>query len=256
MKFELKTGLTTTVIAAAILLSACAVPAAKPAQPAAAPAAATEAPKAEAPKATEAPAAATEAPKAAAPAAAAGAVTLKIVEGESNASYEVEETFISKGNKLATAIGLTPKVNGEIVLNTADPSKSTVGKITVDISLLKSEGVNDNGSGRRDNAIKGRWLESSKYPIAEFTPAKLEGLPTSYKAGDEISFKMTGDMKIREATKSVTWDVKAKYDGTSLTGTATTAIKMSEFNFEAPNIAGMLKAEDDAKLKLDFVAKP
>jgi hypothetical protein len=31
---------------------------------------------------------------------------------------------------------------------------------------------------------------------------------------------------------------------------------MSNFNFEAPNIAGMLRAEDNAKLTLEFVARP
>lgn len=185
-----------------------------------------------------------------------GPVTLKIVESESQASYEVDETFL-EGNKLATAIGLTPKVNGEIMLNTADPSQSKVGTITVDISLLKSEGhPNGNGSARRDNALKDRWLESSKYPLVEFTPTTLEGLPTTYTPGQELTFKMIGDMKIRDTSKPVTWDVVANYDGTTLTGTATTAIKMSDFSFEAPNIAGMLRAEDDAKLTLQFVAKP
>jgi len=185
-----------------------------------------------------------------------GPVTLKIVESESQASYEVEETFLAD-SKLATAIGITPKVNGEITLNTADPSQTKVGTITVDISLLKSEDhPNGNGSPRRDNALKDRWLESAKYPLVEFTPTALEGLPTTYTAGEELTFKMIGDMKIRETTKPVTWDVVAKYDGTTLTGTATTAIKMSEFGFEAPNIANVLRAEDDAKLSLQFVAKP
>ena len=185
-----------------------------------------------------------------------GPVTLKIVENESQASYEVDETFLID-SKLATAIGVTPKINGEITLNTADPSKTKVGTITVDISLLTSEGnPNGNGSARRDNAIRRQWLESSKYPIAEFTPTRLEGLPTTYMVGQELTFKMTGDMKIRDTTKPVTWDVVALYDGTVLTGTATTAIKMTHFNFDPPNVINMLRAEDDAKLTLQFVAKP
>jgi hypothetical protein len=31
---------------------------------------------------------------------------------------------------------------------------------------------------------------------------------------------------------------------------------MSDFNFEAPNVAGILKANDEAKLTLEFVAMP
>ena len=204
--------------------------------------------------ATAAPATAAPAAKAPVPA---GALTLKIVEGESNAQYEVNETFINQSNKLATAIGVTPKVNGEIQLNTQDPSKTQVGKITVDVSLLKSEGnANGNGSARRDGFIKGAALESGKYPIAEFTPKTYEGLPAAYKTGDTLKFKMSGDMKVHETVTPVTWDVEAAYDGSVLKGKATTAVKMSMFGFQAPNIAGMLRAEDDTKLALVFVAKP
>ena len=214
-----------------------------------------------APAPTAAPAATVAAPATAAPAAKApvpaGAVTLKIVEGESNAQYEVNETLFNENNKLATAIGVTPKVNGEIQLNPQDPGKSKVGRITVDVSLLKSEGnPNGNGSPRRDGFIMRTALESSKYPIAEFTPKTYEGLPATYKTGDTLKFKMSGDMKVHETVTPVTWDVEAAYDGSTLKGKATTAVKMSMFGFQPPNIAGMLRAEDDTKLALVFVAKP
>ena len=188
---------------------------------------------------------------------AAGSLVLKIVEGESNAQYEVNETLFNQNNKLATAIGVTPKVNGEIALNVLDPSKTQVGKITVDISLLKSEGnPNGNGSQRRDGFIKSNFLESAKYPIAEFIPAKYDGLPSTYKTGETLKFKMSGNMKVHETVAPVTWDVEATYDGAVLKGKASTAVKMSMFGFQAPNIGGMLRAEDDAKLALVFVAKP
>jgi polyisoprenoid-binding protein YceI len=224
--------------------AATVAPAATEAPAATAPPAATEAPAAtEPPSATEAPAP-TEAPSAAAP------VVYKISESESVASYSVEETFINQNNKLVTAVGKTSKINGEITLDTTDPSKSTVGEITVDISLLASD------SGRRDNAIRGRWLESTKFPLATFKATAIEGLPTSYQPGQEITFKITGDMTVRETTTPVTWEVKAKFDGNKLIGEATTAIKMSQFGFEAPNILGILRAEEDAALTFTFVALP
>lgn len=188
--------------------------------------------------------------------AAAELLTLKLVEGESKASYEVGEVFLNQNNKFAIAIGLTDKINGEIKLNVKDPSKSQIGKITVNIQSLKSEGhPNGNGSSRRDGFIRTQWLESTRFPNAEFVPTVLEGLPTSYKNGEALKFKMIGDMKIKDTSKPVSWDVEASWNGSQLTGKASTAIKMSQFNFEAPNIAGILKAEDDAKLLLEFVAK-
>jgi polyisoprenoid-binding protein YceI len=201
----------------------------------------------EAPAATEPPPAPTEAP--AAPAAG-GAKTYKIAGEQSEASYSVGEVFINQNNKFVTAVGITQKIEGEIMLDAANPAQTTVGEIKIDISALTSD------SGRRDNAIRGRWLESEKFPIAMFKPTKIEGLPATYTAGEELMFKMTGDMLVRETTVPVTWDVKAKLDGDKLVGEATTAIKMSQFGFEAPNIANILKAEDDAKLTFKFVALP
>jgi polyisoprenoid-binding protein YceI len=251
-------------IVCTVMLAACG--GATPAAPTSAPAtteapaapvapAATEAPApTSAPAPTEAPAAPapTEAPAAApaAPAAASGSAVYKIAESESTASYSVEETFINQNNKLVTAVGVTSKINGDITLDLTDPSKSSIGEITVDISLLQSD------SSRRDNAIRGRWLESGKFPLATFKTTSIEGLPGTYTPGQELSFKITGDMKVREASVPVTWDVKARVENDRLVGEATTAIKMSQFGFEAPNIGGILRAEDDAKLTLKFVALP
>jgi polyisoprenoid-binding protein YceI len=173
-----------------------------------------------------------------------------IVQETSKASYEVDEVFLNQNNKLNTAIGLTGVVNGDITVDTANPVNSKVSAITIDISKLKSD------SGKRDDAIRNRWLESTKFPTVKFTPTKIEGLPPTYAAGQELTFKVTGDMTVRDSTKPVIFDVTAKIDGDKLTGTATSAIKMSNFNFSPPDVAGILKANDDAKLKLEFVATP
>ena len=236
-------------LAGAIVLSACGGTPTAPAptattqpQPAVSTAAPTETPTESATPA--------EATVAAEPAPAdASTVTLKIVPDESTASYAVDETFLNQNNRLATAIGVTTIINGEIALDPQNPANTTISEITVDISALKSD------SDRRDSAIRSNWLESAKYPIARFVPTGYEGLPASYEIGQELTFKMTGDMTVRDTTIPVTWDVVARYDGSQLAGTATTEIKMSSFNFAAPSIAGILRAEDDAKLTLTFVAR-
>jgi hypothetical protein len=46
------------------------------------------------------------------------------------------------------------------------------------------------------------------------------------------------------------------YDGEALTGTATTTVQMTDFGFEPPNIANVLRAENDALLTFEFVARP
>ncbi|MEO6063971.1 MAG: YceI family protein [Thermoflexales bacterium] len=234
-------------IAAMFALAACGGQAAPPTATAA-PAKPTDGPK---PAATAAPAASTappakptDTPKPTTPGA------YKIVPGQSKASYTVNEVFINRGNILNTAIGVTTVVNGEITLDPADPSKTRVGEITIDLSAFASD------SGQRDNFIRRNSLESSKFPLARFKPTALAGLPSAYKEGDELKFKMTGDMTVRETTIPVSFDVTAKLTGGKLTGTATAQVKMTDFKFNPPDIAGTLKADDEVKLKLEFVAMP
>jgi len=169
---------------------------------------------------------------------------------KTTASYEVGEVFINEGNKYNLAIGRTGAVSGDIALNFTHPEQSTVGVITVDISTLTSD------SRRRDDRIRNEWLESATYPLATFTGTEVKGLPSSYQPGTEITFELVGDLKVREMTRSTTFTVKAKLENEALSGEATTMILMTDFGFDPPDIAGILKAENEAKLVLKFVAAP
>jgi polyisoprenoid-binding protein YceI len=172
-----------------------------------------------------------------------------IVPTESEVRYEVAETFL-RDNRLATAIGVTQEIEGAITVDPENPQNSTIGVITIDISAFTSD------EDRRDQAIRDRWLESATYPIATFEPTEITGLPETYTDGDELSFQVTGDMTVRETTNPVTFDVTAQVMDGELVGTATTDIKMTDFGFDPPDIAGILRAEDDVRLIFDFVARP
>jgi len=172
-----------------------------------------------------------------------------IVPTESEVRYEVAETFL-RDNRLATAIGVTQEIEGTITVDPDNPQNSSIGVITIDISAFTSD------EDRRDQAIRDRWLESATYPIATFEPTEITGLPETYTEGDEISFQVTGDMTVRETTNPVTFDVTAQVMDGDMVGTATTDIKMTDFGFDPPDIAGILRAEDDVRLTFDFVARP
>jgi polyisoprenoid-binding protein YceI len=177
-------------------------------------------------------------------------IIYKIVPGESKVRYEVGETFINQSNRFNLAVGTTTQVEGEVIGNKSEPEKSSVGPITVNISQFTSD------SSRRDSAIRGRWLESEKFPIATFSPTNIEGLPASYTEGQEYAFRITGDLTVREVTKPVTFEVNAVLNGDTLSGFAETTILMSEFGVGPISIAGVLNTEDQAKLILEFVARP
>ncbi len=236
----------------ALLLAACA-PAAAPAAPTAIPATgATSAPIQAQPTT---PPAATSAPTIAAdptqPAAGGDDVrTYAIVPEQSSVTYSVGEVFFNDNNRFNLAVGKTQKVNGDVLLNFTHPEQSTLGTITVDISAFESD------SSRRDNAIRGRWLESARFPLATFAPTAVSGLSADAQAGQTLNFQVTGDLTVRDTTRPVTFNVQARLENETLQGSASTEVLMSDFNFSPPDIAGMLKAEDEVKIDFTFVARP
>jgi polyisoprenoid-binding protein YceI len=219
-------------------------------QPAAAP---TAAPAAVAPTAgpADAPtAAASNAPTAAAaPSGTAGSArTFTIVPEQTEASYQVQEKFLNR-DLPNMALGKTNAVTGELQVSLDGKPSGKVTKISVDLRTLTSD------QRRRDSRIRTQWLESEKYPFAEFTSTDVQGIPDSYTEGQEVSFKLTGDMKIRDVTKPVTFDVKGKLEGDTITGSATSKILMKDFGFDPPNVAGMLTVEDGVTVTINFTAK-
>lgn len=177
-----------------------------------------------------------------------GIVAYQIIPEESKASYEVGETFINQNNRFNLAIGITQEVSGTVTVDWVAPQNSTVSTITIDISTLTSD------SGMRDNRIRGQWLESSKYPIATFEPTSIEGLPTTYTEGEEITFRVTGNLTVREITNPVTFDVTAIIEGDTLRGSASGVILLSDYGISI-TIAGTLSVEDEMLLRFDFVAR-
>ena len=172
--------------------------------------------------------------------------TFVIVPEESEARYSINEVFISDNNALVTAIGRTTAITGSLTLNYADPAASTFDEFVVDISLLRSD------RSRRDRAIRSRWLESATFPLATFKVTEVRGFPANPAEGKSIDFQLVGDMTVKETTREVVWDVTATLDGDRLTGSATLATFLEDFNIPVPSIAGILRVTDGIELTLDF----
>lgn len=187
------------------------------------------------------------APTGASTAAPSGTQRFVIVPGQSTVTYRVDETLFREGNRIQTAVGTTSAVHGEVIVNRARPAESRIGPVTVDISQFKSD------SDRRDNAIRERWLESAKFPMAQFTVTSIKGLPSTYQDGREIPVEFSGNLKVRDITRPATWTGTVRLDGDRLTATGNTTIKMTDFGFDPPAIL-FLKTENDARLEFRLIA--
>ena len=205
-----------------------------------------EAPAEEAPVA-EVAAAATELPAEKAPAATAR--TFVIDPAQSEVSYFVEEEFFGAAVPFVTAVGKTSAITGSIgLLVNGSSVQIAENEFTVDLRTLTSD------QARRDRAIRRDWLQSETYPFASFKASEVANLPADAALGQDVSFQLVGDITVREITQPITWDVTARLDGSSLSGTATANLLMVDFGFDPPNIANMLKVTDGVTLTLNFGA--
>ncbi len=210
----------------------------------------TVAPPTVAPPPTAAPAPTAAAPAApTAPATAAGIAHFQVAGDNSLASYTTREKFFNQPSPIFVT-GTTATITGDLYLDrtTWQPATDPPSVITVDLRTLKTD------SSRRDNAIRGRFLESDKYPLATFVLKRVAGVPQSYQEGVEVTVVLEGDLTVREITKPVSWQGAAKVEGNTLTGKVGTS-ELKYADFEIPPIEiRILAVEDWFKLDLELTA--
>jgi polyisoprenoid-binding protein YceI len=178
------------------------------------------------------------------PAPTAGA-KLEIIDG-SSASYRVTEQFVGI-NFPNDAVGTSPTVAGTVGI-AADGSITPGSKLTVDLRNLKSD------QDQRDNYIKTRTFETDKYPMAEFVPTKITGIPALIPFQGQTGFELTGNMTIHGTTKEVTFQGIATFgrDGT-IAGRTKTSFNFATFGLTKPTIGRLMSVDD--KIDLDLIFK-
>jgi polyisoprenoid-binding protein YceI len=183
---------------------------------------------------------------------AAGPRTFVVVPEESEVSYEVDEEFFSGALDslgivagLTKTIGKTSDINGSLTIDfSASPPQLVSGEFAVDISTLSSD------QSRRDNQIRQRYLESSRFPIASFVASQIQNAPDSYADGQPVTFQLAGDLTVREITQPVVFDVEATLQEDTISGEATTLIKMSDFGVTPPEFANVFTVADDTVIRI------
>jgi len=121
--------------------------------------------------------------------------------------------FAVKHLMISTVRGRFGAVEGKVVLNEADPSKSSVD-VSVDIASI------DTRQEMRDNHLRSAdFFDAENHPKMRFVSKKVVGDITD-------DFKVVGDLTIRGTTREVTLDV-------SLTGRGNDPWGNERMGFEA-----------------------
>ena len=186
-----------------------------------------------------------------------GRQTFVIVPEQSKASYLASEEFFAGAlKKLGIAagrnkvVGTTQAIEGQFQFNPDKPTDAS-GKNTFAVRM---------NTFTTDQPMRDKWIRENgprfnDFPLATFTTTAIESGPSAYRAGEEFTFKLAGDVTIREVTKPVTFNVKVRLAGDTLAGAATTRLLMSDFGIEQLSFANTLTVADAFGIDVQFTAR-
>lgn len=190
----------------------------------------------------------------------------RIVPQQSTASYQAQEQW-AWWSVPTKAVANTHDVEGELTLIMGEQPRLAANSFRVDMRTLVSEvaetPLNIPGAGAlqgpiadvlasRDGVVR-RRLDSDMYPFAEFTATGIEGLSASYAEGQPVKVRVSGNLTIRGEPRPVIFDTEATIQGTTLVGSATAQILMTDFGVEPPSFGGT-SVEDRVTIVLQLVA--
>ena len=180
-----------------------------------------------------------------APAGSSGAGIKYVIDpAQSEASYAVREQ-LAKLSLPSDAIGKTNGIAGSVMLKPDGTIDSANSKITVDLTTLKTD------ESMRDNFVRRNVLQTDQFTQTVFVPTQLSGLPALIPQSGSVTFKVTGNLTIRDVTKPVIWDVTGTINNGIATGTATTSFTFEDFNLTQPHVSVVLSEVDKITLNLN-----
>ncbi len=174
-----------------------------------------------------------------------GAVSYRLVAGQSSAWYLAPEK-LSRLPTTSVAKGTTRDVSGEFHLTASGLDSAKPTTFTVNVATLKSD------ESMRDRRMH-EALESSKFPTATFVATALAGAPEKFTATD-TTMQLTGMFEVHGVKKEVTWELKVKEVDGILSGLATVKFKYSDFGIKKPEVAGFVTVEDEVTIQVQLFA--
>ena len=148
-------------------------------------------------------------------------------------------------------MGVSSIVLGQVELDLGNLTESRIGEILVNARDFTTD------SSNRNRAINGPILDTGVHEFVSFVPTSIDGLSGEATVGEELAFRLTGDLTIRDVTNEVSWDVNGVLadDGT-LEVTASTTVLRSDFDLSIPSAPGVANVSDEVLLELEMVAEP
>jgi polyisoprenoid-binding protein YceI len=172
--------------------------------------------------------------------------TYILVPGKNEAGYTIREQ-LARLSFPSDAIGKTNAITGSITVKADGTIDTAASKFTVDVSTLKSD------QGMRDGYVSRAILQTNQFRDVVFVPTQASGLPATLPQSGNVSFKLAGNLTIRDVTKPVTWDVTCKAQSNTGNCQATTTFTFEYMGLTQPRVPVVLSVEDKITLEFDAV---
>jgi polyisoprenoid-binding protein YceI len=179
---------------------------------------------------------------AASPSALNGTWTVKPGSTDNFVGYRVTEKLVANVTQ-TTATGRTDNVTATMTINGTTISDVTV---TADLRDLTSD------KSFRDDAIRGRGLESDRFPEAKFalaSPITLGSLPA---VGEKVTTQATGDFTLHGVTKRVTITLEGRWDGKTVQVVGSLPIVFGDYGIAAPTAPVVASVDDHGEMELQL----
>ena len=175
-------------------------------------------------------------------------VLYAILQGESQASFTIFEEL---NGAPTNVVGITDQVAGEVSVDLEDLSQIRLGVIQVNARTLATD------QDRRNSAIRNRILLTDQYEFINFSPTEISGLSGVAEPGQTFTFRILGDLTIRDITRPVSFDASVTLESAQrLNGTAKAVIAKSDFNLIVPSVPFVANVGEEVTLEIDFVLVP
>jgi polyisoprenoid-binding protein YceI len=177
----------------------------------------------------------------------AGARRFAIVPDRSLATIRVREQIAAipaPGDAVLTTRAFT----GAVVL-LPDGGFANGSSFAADLDALKSD------EPLRDEWIKFNTLNTRVYPRAEFTLARVTGVPMPIAGQGEWAATLEGTMKIHGVERQVAWPVQVTRSGNEVRVVGATGFHFGDYGMAVPANRLILSVVDDVRLEIDLVAR-
>jgi len=160
--------------------------------------------------------------------------TWKVAVG-SQAGYRVKERLI---NQPATteAVARTDQVSGSLVVATSGGGLlATHVHVTVDLaSLVSQDRYATYQAYQRDFFVRTIYLETSKFPTADFT---ADAVAIGPDASGPVSLTVNGKLKVHGVTHAVVALLQAQVNGDQVEVAGSVQVDMRDFGIDPPDIS-------------------